>query len=785
MSISFFTQDQGIKYITQLFLDKNLIPIFGSGFTRSCKSFSSIVPDGNEATSIMKQLILENCDKITLNDIEDSDFNETSKYFYKLVPSEKRLEFFRDHFTHVEVNDYRKDFLKLEWPYAYTLNIDDGIERTKLFQTVLPYKKLNRPDTSIRLLYKLHGDALTEVTYKDYENIIFSDEQYLQSITNELNKDFSNNLIGDYSQKNLIFIGCSLKNEPDLKYIYKKIEDTKSTLRIYVTSKEPTFLEASNLEEYGINQVLIVSDYELFYREFIKETKSLQMEAEATIYSYTNPKVIDKSEREEAIELISGTNIFKNKINAFYKGGLHVHRSIIKNLENKIDQNECVVVRGRRFSGKTYLLCSLLERQKKYTTYFFPSTSQVDEELIFNLFTKCQRSLFVFDSNSLSSSAYKFVANSQHLLEDRENKIVISVNSNDNYILDSMSAEMVEIPSFFDEAELNISRQLSNTYGLINRRRNNTNIDYLVRLSEEQKVSITFFDFHKKLTDKERILILLLCVLDKVYLTDAYALGVSPREVQSFIERLPTLIEEIPVDRNETNTHSSYKIVHNSKIALLTILNNLSKNEIIESINQIVLKLKNDRQRYRMYIEVILFDTLNQLFGGKHGAGHLIFQVYESLERKLSFDMHYWLQRAKTIYRLFPTDKQKLDEAYNWAKKSYVDGSKPIRYKAALTTSLICCLLYNLEKDGKARFFNQREAIMLGYEALFLDLHFNYKYINNELLESKKRDYSASLLLNTCKDYITEYPSHELCDKAKKICEKLQEISEGYEYAKV
>lgn len=74
---------------------------------------------------------------------------------------------------------------------------------------------------------------------------------------------------------------------------------------------------------------------------------------------------------------------------------------------------------------------------------------------------------------------------------------------------------------------------------------------------------------------------------------------------------------------------------------------------------------------------------------------------------------------------------------------------------------------------------------MLGYDALFLDLHFNYKYINSELLESKKRDYSASLLLNICKDYIAEYPSHELCDKAKIICEKLQEISEKYEYAKV
>lgn len=93
MSISLVTQDQGIKHIVQLFLNKNLIPLFGSGFTGNCKSFNSVVPDGNKATNIMKQLILDNCQEISLDDIKDFDFNETSKYFYKLVPPEKRLIF--------------------------------------------------------------------------------------------------------------------------------------------------------------------------------------------------------------------------------------------------------------------------------------------------------------------------------------------------------------------------------------------------------------------------------------------------------------------------------------------------------------------------------------------------------------------------------------------------------------------------------------------------------------------------------------------------------------------
>ena len=104
-------------------------------------------------------------------------------------------------------------------------------------------------------------------------------------------------------------------------------------------------------------------------------------------------------------------------------------------------------------------------------------------------------------------------------------------------------------------------------------------------------------------------------------------------------------------------------------------------------------KLSKDRAKRRLYIETVLFDTLNQLFGHAKGAGKLILDIYEELEPDLNQDMDYWLQRSKSIYRIYPKNYSKLKTAYQYAKKSASDGDSRIQAKAALTTSLICCLL--------------------------------------------------------------------------------------------
>ena len=152
----------------------------------------------------------------------------------------------------------------------------------------------------------------------------------------------------------------------------------------------------------------------------------------------------------------------------------------------------------------------------------------------------------------------------------------------------------------------------------------------------------------------------LLCVVPcKLYFM---ALEITLSEVSDFKKHFPVIIEEIPVDVNEKSNYSVTKLVHNSKLVIMKLLDGIDKEDILKCIVYIVEAVKNDRVRYRIYIDIILFDTLNQLFGGKNGAGNLIFEVYERLEDFLSDSMHYWLQRAKSIYRLKANDIKKLDQ---------------------------------------------------------------------------------------------------------------------------
>src|SRR5699024_10371543 len=123
----------------------------------------------------------------------------------------------------------RRDFInKINWPYLYTINFDDGIERCSKYKAILPYKKFRTPKTSKKLLYKLHGDASFEAKYidsPDEENIIFSNSQYLKSISSDRNIYILNYLKADLSGKVILFIGCSLNDESDLKYVCTQCQD--------------------------------------------------------------------------------------------------------------------------------------------------------------------------------------------------------------------------------------------------------------------------------------------------------------------------------------------------------------------------------------------------------------------------------------------------------------------------------------------------------------------------------------------------------------------------------
>ena len=316
--ISIVQYQDGLEQLANLALKRELVPFFGSGFTAGCSACEGVVPDAKDAMTSMRNLILKSSAPFSKVELENLDFFNLSDLFFEYVSSEDRALYFEQNYTGVTLYLHQREFLSaIDWPYAYTINIDDGIEKNSLFTPILPYRKLRRPRTSKKLLYKLHGDALHESNYKEGgENIIFSQSQYLQAITSEDNTDIYQQLLADYGQRHLLFIGCSLQSEQDLVYIYQKsLEYYQDTYRIVLRTKVPSIVEQQNLKKHGVNEIILVDNFEQFYPDLLSQYKKLQEESRVAIYEYFNPTVVSTQDKAESFKLLSGSNIFDSTKN--------------------------------------------------------------------------------------------------------------------------------------------------------------------------------------------------------------------------------------------------------------------------------------------------------------------------------------------------------------------------------------------------------------------------------------------------------------------------------------
>ena len=774
----FKVENVDFSMLVKMALVGNLIPIFGAGFSAGCQAANGIVPNGVRAKEDMTTLIMDKGDSHGLSKemINELDFFNVADLFFERVKIKDRAEYFEAKYTDVKLPPHCVDFLtKVSWPYAYTINVDDAIEKNSDFREILPYHKIKRSVTNKRLLFKLHGDANHESEYMDENEdyIVFSQKQYIRAMNDDDNADIYKALIADYSEKNLIFIGCSLDNEIDLQNVFNASHMyAKETSRLVIRSKKPSIQEEMKLKNHGVNCVLITKNFEQFYISFVNEYLR-QASEKNTNYKFINPNVIPVNDKKESIDLISGKKIFDDKRNEFKKSSLHVLRNAVSTAIETLKSSDMLLLKGRRFSGKTFALCSLIEQYKNHDTLYFQSSTFIDESVIETLMNKQRNSVFLFDSNSLSPEGYNIVSQCKDIIFANRNKVVIVSNSNDNFLLSKIEGEIIELSNEFNEEELNFNKRLADFHGLIRRNKTDTNIDYLYRIKNEQRIDVPLFQGKEiAFTPKEKAVLIALCSLDKLYFSDVIALGMHRNEFNQMCEHLSPLIEEIDVDFNEKDRHSSTKLVHNSKLALIDILSNFDFDDIANSIIYIIRKFKPDFSRKRLYIEVILFDTMNQIFiplsnkNSRRNGGVNIPEIYERLQPYLSDDLHYWLQRAKSIYRT-NSNYNDLSKAYSYAMKTYKDSRPKSRLyiSAALTIALILCVMGDNSNDEN-KLNTYEEAIVFADEAVNSDFYRrNPRYLNTELPKGKNTG-SEKRIIIACKYVLDNSNSESLKKKA-------------------
>lgn len=373
------SKKEGIEFLLKQNKQRKVVPIIGAGFTGGEKSFNGYVPMGNKLKEIMLDAIITNCDDSSLiSDIADISFDELSEYFLdeRIIPLDKRLKIFKDYFTDVSLPLYKINFLKI-WNYIYTLNIDDAIEKNANFKKIVPYSSIRDEQVNIvkahNYVLKLHGDAEHEILRNCNENIIFSFTQYIASLRSKSNYSLLKSIQSDYKQKNIIFIGCSLKKEPDLLQLYKEVEnDIYATSIIYLCCDEPNDKDKRQLKRYGINTILLVDNYDAFYKDIYTEYTKKRSTEELDSFKFKNPSIEIIRSKKEILNIFGfGREIFDIKTSRFCVPSCVTERGVLDEIFVELKSNDFILIKGRRLSGKTTLLHFIIKSMPSYNIIFF------------------------------------------------------------------------------------------------------------------------------------------------------------------------------------------------------------------------------------------------------------------------------------------------------------------------------------------------------------------------------------------------------------------------------
>ena len=98
-----------------------IIPVLGSGLTRNCPSRRGIVPSGDDYKRDMIKM-LEKQSGIGASEIEElkkQKFSVVSSVYHSLIPVNEQQRYLQDHFKGVKIEEYKTDFLAIDWPYIY------------------------------------------------------------------------------------------------------------------------------------------------------------------------------------------------------------------------------------------------------------------------------------------------------------------------------------------------------------------------------------------------------------------------------------------------------------------------------------------------------------------------------------------------------------------------------------------------------------------------------------------------------------------------------------------
>lgn len=713
--------DETKDFFINVFKNRDLIPILGAGF--SCKMNArgkNMIPLGSEFKEDMIKVISDENKEFTADALRKKDFSWVAERFLK-CDIEKVSNYLYQHFTGIKFsgNEKRKFLNEIDWPYVYTLNIDTAIEcSNENWEVFYPNERfMDETVFDKKKLYKIHGDVNLFCKTKDIDKLILSQKQYLKSLrTNSL---FHDKLSSDCLGRNLIYIGCSLDDEIDIKYSVISDEerniDPTTARRIYVTFDdiEDDRIKIEDLEAFHITHYIKLDnakDYNMFYDFlfscYLESKKKSGKPYEC--YSVKSVETLD-SDRDKNLEYLLNLTAKKNLCKPYYF--FHKYNFDINNLStDKIN-----VFVGRRFSGKTLFAYEILDIFKDRKRFFVSSNDTLSDKNIIDILDE-KNSLIVMDSNSISDEQLPLICD---VFDKNKNNIVCmiinsfdEIENNISYYEYKFSINPLKFNGKILSEECKEINKKLGEIGIIIFNEKQTILDNTLRIGNEldkDKLSEYTIDNNKELE-----LLIWLAVNKKIYLEQIMTLSLY-RDFDAIVQKFSPILE---IERNngaEEYEHSPIKIICNAPIALLQILNNyayppktkmgsVSRKEHFKNISAAIYHtlFVFDKKKQDMVKKFLLFDILNDVFSvqymrenirklseddknienpsnRKSGAAALIQAIYEDedIQKLKSSEPNYWLQRAKSLYILNSGKhgrKERLQEGIQWAKKAIGDS---------------------------------------------------------------------------------------------------------------
>ena len=472
-----------------------------------------------------------------------------------------------------------------------------------------------------------------------------------------------------------------------------------------MTSRPLNRFDIARLTEHGINTVLQVTDYESFY-ETVAGWGSIQADEQldSITKQFEVSGVIRRlgADRQQNLAFLlrdpkSAVNGHKS-LPAYY-----VRRDIEENMVKLLGETPLVLVRGRRFSGRTLLLKSIAASAITKNVFFVDSNSSISVETLEHMLEKTN-SLFLFDTNSLTSeTAFLLTRRAKDMLRHGSGAVV-AASRTEPEVVGSMMAHVEDRADFelsprLSAAEIKQLNQKLDRLGLLRFDSNRTLLEntYLVLRSTPQMSS----ELTKSVDVNEREfeLILIVAVANKAFSNLATALNIRVGELYALCERVGPLLDLAEAGRGERmETHSRYKVISNSHTGLglfmRRVIDERGYDWLSARFANLVRRLITQPPFRSLAQSMYMFDAVNYVLslGEGSGAGYrpVVRNLYQDLQPDLSASADYWLQRAKAVLAI-EDEQHLLLEGIQFATKAFREAE---RERTADNAEFLIALLY-------------------------------------------------------------------------------------------